>query len=59
MPLNEKVTRIGTEVKYRVGPVLEKVAGRVREFIGVLAKRGEEALDSAKQTDDDSNGRAQ
>ena len=48
LPLNEKVGRVGTEVRERVSPVLENIASRVKEVVQALVKRGEDALENAE-----------
>jgi hypothetical protein len=39
IPLNEKATRIGLEVRDRVNPLLEEAKQRVRELIGIAANK--------------------
>jgi len=41
--LNEKATKVGQEVKERVSPILEDVMHKVKELVGVVASKKDEA----------------
>ncbi|KAF7986386.1 hypothetical protein HWV62_35422 [Athelia sp. TMB] len=54
--LNEKAARVGAQVRERVNPILEGVQLRVRELVGLLEKKKEEAVDGYTNGVNGTNG---
>ena len=54
--LNEKAARVGAQVRERVNPLLEGVELRVRELVGLLEKKKEEAVEGYTNGVNGTNG---
>jgi len=50
LPIKEKITKFGGDVKDYVSPILGNITARVKEILAILVQRGEEAVDSAKRS---------
>ncbi|KAG0702047.1 hypothetical protein DFH29DRAFT_851993 [Suillus ampliporus] len=56
LPVPEKVNRVGTEVKERVSPLLEKLTQRIGEILTALSSKTEEAKGTAQAHAQNVNG---